>query len=171
MLTAGIRIGEALVIDYEKDIDLEKNELTIRRTQTKNEHGKMVIGEITKNDNNLRTIKINNISRLIIEQALKHKIKNKDRLLYCQANGNMHQETSINSCLKRIAIKLDIGTFEDKNEKGRLVTKTDVHNHMLRGTFATRCAKAKIAPVVLQQILGHKDIKIILEYYIDVDIY
>ncbi len=83
----------------------------------------------------------------------------------------MHQETSINSCLKRIAIKLDIGTFEDKNEKGRLVTKTDVHNHMLRGTFATRCAKAKIAPVVLQQILGHKDIKIILEYYIDVDIY
>ncbi len=78
MLTAGIRIGEALVIDYEKDIDLEKNELTIRRTQTKNEHGKMVIGEITKNDNNLRTIKINNISRLIIEQALKHKIKNKD---------------------------------------------------------------------------------------------
>lgn len=90
MLTAGIRIGEALVIDYEKDIDLEKNELTIRRTQTKNEHGKMVIGEITKNDNNLRTIKINNISRLIIEQALKHKIKNKDRLLYCQSNGNMH---------------------------------------------------------------------------------
>lgn len=30
---------------------------------------------------------------MIIEQALKHKIKNKDRLLYCQANGNMHQET------------------------------------------------------------------------------
>lgn len=67
-----------------------KNELTIRRTQTKNEHGKVVIGEITKNDNNFRSIKINNISRLIIEQALKHKIKNKDRLLYCQANGNMH---------------------------------------------------------------------------------
>lgn len=169
MLTTGIRIGEALVIDYEKDIDLEKNELTIRRTQTKDEHGKMIIGETTKTDNSLRTIKMNNISRSIIEQALKHKIKNKDRLLFCQANGNMHQETSINSCLKRIAIRLNIGTYEDENQKGKIVTKTDVHNHMLRGTFATRCAEAKIAPVVLQQILGHKDIKITLEYYIDVD--
>lgn len=41
MLTTGIRIGEALVIDYEKDIDLENNELTIRRTQTKDENGKI----------------------------------------------------------------------------------------------------------------------------------
>lgn len=121
MLTTGIRIGEALVIDYEKDIDLENNELTIRRTQTKDE------------------------------------------------NGKMHEETSINSCLKRIAIKLNIGTFEDTNNKGKIVTKTDVHNHMLRGIFATRCAEAKIAPVVLQQILGHKDITITMEYYIDVD--
>ena len=88
MLTTGIRIGEALVIDYEKDIDLKN---------------------------------------------------------------------------------LDIGTFEDTNNKGKLVTKTDVHNHMLRGTFATRCAEAKIAPVILQQILGHKDITITMEYYIDVD--
>lgn len=169
MLTTGIRIGEALVIDYEKDIDLKNNELTIRRTQTKDEDGKMIIGETTKTDNSLRTIKMNNISRSIIEQALKHKITNKEKLLFCQANGKMHEETSINSCLKRIAIKLDIGTFKDTDNKGKLVTKTDVHNHMLRGTFATRCAEAKIAPVVLQQILGHKDITITMEYYIDVD--
>ena len=40
---------------------------------------------------------------------------------------------------------------------------------MLRGTFATRCAEAKIAPAVLMKILGHKDIKVTMEYYIDVD--
>ena len=40
---------------------------------------------------------------------------------------------------------------------------------MLRGTFATRCAEAKIAPVVLKQILGHEEIETTMKYYIDVD--
>ena len=69
----------------------------------------------------------------------------------------------------RIALKLGIGIYEDYNKKGELVKKTDVHTHMLRGTFATRCAEAKIAPAVLKQILGHKDIKVTMEYYIDLD--
>lgn len=48
-------------------------------------------------------------------------------------------------------------------------TKTQVHTHMLRGTFATRCAEAKMPPIVLQKILGHADIQITNKYYIDVD--
>ena len=40
---------------------------------------------------------------------------------------------------------------------------------MLRGTFATRCAEAKMPPIVLQKILGHADIQITNKYYIDVD--
>ena len=81
----------------------------------------------------------------------------------------MHLENSINSCLKRIALKLGIGIYEEENSKGKLVKKTDVHTHMLRGTFVTRCAEAKIAPVVLKQILGHKDISVTMKYYVDVD--
>ena len=81
----------------------------------------------------------------------------------------MHLENSINSCLKRIALRLGIGIYEDVNKKGEIIKKTDVHTPMLRGTFATRCAEAKIAPIVLKQILGHKDISITMTYYIDVD--
>lgn len=40
---------------------------------------------------------------------------------------------------------------------------------MLRGTFATRCAEAKMSQIVLQKILGHTDIQITNKYYIDVD--
>ena len=36
-------------------------------------------------------------------------------------------------------------------------------------TFATRCAEAKIAPVVLKEVLGHSDISITMKYYIDID--
>lgn len=168
-LTTGMRIGETLVLDYENDIFLDKNIIDVKRTQTKDENGKIIIGETTKTANGRRTIKMNNISRQIMDMALEHKIKNKDKLLFCKPDGTMHLENSINSCLKRIALKLEIGIYEDYNKKGELVKKTDVHTHMLRGTFATRCAEAKIAPVVLKQILGHKDISVTMKYYIDVD--
>lgn len=169
LLTTGMRIGETLVLDYKKDIILSENKVEIRRTQTKDDKGNIIIGDTTKTDNGRRTLTMNNISRQIMEKALEHKIKNKDNLLFCQQDGTMHLENSINSCLKRIALKLNIGIYEEENKKGKLVKKTDVHTHMLRGTFATRCAEAKIAPVVLKQILGHKDISVTMKYYVDVD--
>ena len=168
-LTTGMRIGETLVLDCENDIILDENRVDINKTQTKDEKGKIIIGETTKTDNGKRTIKMNNISRQIMDMALEHKIKNKDNLLFCKPDGTMHLENSINSCLKRICLKLEIGIYEDVNKKGETIKKTDVHTHMLRGTFATRCAEAKIAPVVLKQILGHKDISVTMKYYVDVD--
>lgn len=168
-LTTGMRIGETLVLDYKNDISLSENTVDIKKTQTKDENGKIIIGATTKTENGRRTLKINNISKQILEKALEHKRKNKNNLLFCKPDGNMHLENSINSCLKRIALKLNIGIYENYNKKGQLVKKTDVHTHMLRGTFATRCAEAEIAPVVLKQILGHKDISVTMKYYVDVD--
>lgn len=79
--------------------------------------------------------------------------------------GGFFTEGTINSALKRIAFKLDIYLYVDLDGK----TKIQVHTHMLRGTFATRCAEAKMPPIVLQKILGHADIQITNKYYIDVD--
>lgn len=169
LLTTGMRIGEALVLDYEKDIDLENGKIYIRRTQTKNIDGKPIIGETAKTENGKRILNMTNISRQIIESALKHKILNKNHLLFCKEDKTMHIVNSINSNLKRIALKLGIGIYEEENNKGKIVKKTDVHSHMLRGTFATRCAEAKIAPAVLKKILGHSDITITMQYYVDVD--
>ena len=103
-LTTGMRIGETLVLDYKKDISLSENTIDIKKTQTKDENGKIIIGETTKTDNGRRTLKMNNISKPILEKALEHKRKNKNNLLFCKPNGDMHLENSINSCLKRIAL-------------------------------------------------------------------
>ena len=168
-LTTDMRIGETLVLDYKNDISLSENKVDIKRTQTKDENGNIIIGETTKTDNGRRTLTMNNISKQIMQKALEQKVKNKNNLLFCKKDGTMILENTINSCLKRIALKLGIGIFEEPNTKGKTVKKTDVHTHMLRGTFATRCAEAKIAPVVLKQILGHKDISVTMKYYIDVD--
>lgn len=70
LLTTGMRIGEALVLDYEKDIDLLKNEIHIRRTQTKDINGKVIIGEITKTYNSTRTLKMNSISRKMLTKKI-----------------------------------------------------------------------------------------------------
>ena len=169
LLTTGIRIGEGLVIDDERDIELDENIFNINRTQTKDTNGNVIIGETTKTDNSKRALIMNSISRKIMEKAIEHKIKNKNNLLFCDENGNMYNEGTINSALKRICIKLGIGVYEDYNKAGKPVKKTDVHTHVLRGTFATRCAEAKIAPAVLKQILGHKDITVTMQYYIDLD--
>lgn len=149
-LTTGMRIGETLVLDYKNDISLSANKVDIKRTQTKDENGNIIIGETTKTDNGRRTLTMNNISKQIMQKALEHKVKNKNNLLFCKKDGTMILENTINSCLKRIALKLGIGIFEEPNTKGKTVKKTDIHTHMLRGTFATRCAEAKIAPVVLK---------------------
>ena len=168
-ITTGMRIGETLVLNYKKDISLQENKIEVNRTQTKNETGKIIIGETTKTENGKRTLILNHISKQILEQAIEHIIKNKNDLLFCKPDGTMHLENSINSCLKRIALKLGIGVYDSTDKYGKPIKKTDVHTHMLRGTFATRCAEAKIAPVVLKQILGHKDITVTMKYYIDVD--
>ena len=39
---------------------------------------------------------------------------------------------------------------------------------MLRHTFATRCIENGVNPVVLQKILGHKDIQVTLNTYTSV---
>ena len=72
--------------------------------------------------------------------------------------------------MKRAGIKLNLGIYEETNSSGKIVKRTDLHTHMLRGTFATRCAEAKIAPAVLKKILGHTDITVTMKYYVDVDV-
>lgn len=172
LLSTGMRIGEALVLDYTKDIDLEKGIVIIRRTQTKDTKGKSRIGESTKTFSGQRTIDLNDISRKALVDAMNHIIPNKFHLLFYNPTNKqygLYEESSINSALKRAGLKLGIGLYEEVNSKGKKVKRTDIHTHMLRGTFATRCAEAKIAPVVLKEILGHSDISITMKYYVDID--
>ena len=77
-----MRIGEALVLDYTKDIDLKKGIIIVRRTQTKDTEGKSRIGDSTKTFSGQRIINLNAISKNALEEALKHIIPNKFHLLF-----------------------------------------------------------------------------------------
>ena len=47
------------------------------------------------------------------------------------------------------------------------VTLPDISSHWLRHTFATRCCEAKMAPKVIQSILGHADYETTMNIYVE----
>ena len=77
-----------------------------------------------------------------------------DNLLFVNKN-KLVTHTSMNSQLQRRLINL--GIFE----KG-------LSTHSLRHTFGTRCIESGMAPVVVQRLMGHKDISVTLNTYTSV---
>ena len=80
---------------------------------------------------------------------------------------------TINSHFKKVCKNAGIRVINTKKKK---ITKkgeekevnlksSAVNTHMLRHTYATRCIEAGVSPVVLQKILGHKDIETTLNTY------
>lgn len=168
LLTTGIRIGELLAIST-NDVDIEKGKLSIKRTLTKDINSKTIIGNTAKTYSGNRTLNLNNMSKIALESSLSHAIKNKYGLIFCNEDGEVYEEGSINSALKRICIKCNIRVRNYINKSGKESITSEVHTHMLRHTFATRCVEAKIAPVVLQKLMGHTDIATTMKYYVNVD--
>jgi integrase len=123
LLSTGMRIGEALALDYENDIDLKEGTITIRRTITKDKSGKYIIGQTTKTSNGIRILHLNDISKQILQDAYDHKVPNKEHLLFCSENKTLYAPNTINSFLKRLAINLNLGVYEEKNKNGMVVKK------------------------------------------------
>ena len=153
-LYTGMRIGEVLAL-MNKDIDLKNNTITIRRTLTRDEHDKTIMGNTTKTENSKRTILINEKAKVILNKILKQQITNINGMLfYDNQKDTFITPNEINSYLKRL------------NEKEHIAD--NLHSHMLRHTFATRCIESGMQSKALQEILGHKKIQTTLDIYTSV---
>ena len=76
---------------------------------------------------------------------------NEEKLLFKPQNSNYVRRPNVNTELQRI-LKKEFGT-------------TDISTHSLRHTFGTRCIESGMAPVVVQRLMGHKDIGVTLNTY------
>jgi len=153
-LYTGMRIGEVLAL-MNKDIDLKNNTITIRRTLTRDEHDKTIMGNTTKTENSKRTILINEKAKVILNKILKQQITNINGMLfYDNQKDTFITPNEINSYLKRL------------NKKEHIAD--NLHSHMLRHTFATRCIESGMQSKALQEILGHKKIQTTLDIYTSV---
>ena len=152
----GLRVGEALAISTH-DIDLRNKRINIHRTLTTDEKGNVIMGNKTKTYAGKRILPIPDflypyiIEQMQIANAQKN---NEEKLLFKPNNSKYCRRSTINNELKRIL----------KNE----FNVTDISSHSLRHTFGTRCIESGMAPVVVQRLMGHKNIAVTLNTYTSV---
>ena len=70
--------------------------------------------------------------------------------VFINSTGGLHTTSTLNKALKKIAKKAGL---------------PPISMHVLRHTFATRCAEANMRPKVPQLIMGHSDISITMNIY------
>ena len=147
-LYTGMRIGEVLALS--KDcIDLKNNTLKVYRTITRDTNDKIILGKHTKTynkktgiDAGKRTFPMSLKVSKIIKKYLKAKIDNIHSLLFWDYKKNTFiTDGEINSYLKRLNLKYKI--------------TENIHTHVLRHTFITRCQENGMPLVVIQALVGH----------------
>lgn len=141
MLFTGMRVGEVLALKWES---INDDFIDIQQSLTRNEDGKVILGENTKTENSLRQIPINNILKEIISE-----IPCTDNFLFPNITPRNVQD------------------FTNKFNATNCI-KNHLHPHIFRHTYATRCIEAGINIKVLQKKLGHKNIQTTLDTYASV---
>lgn len=156
-LFTGMRMGEINALDI-NDIDFDNKLIHIRRTITRGLDERAMIGSYTKTVNGTRDIIIDNHVEYILKEYLSssYYTKNDLNLLFCNSKKQCISTDSTNVMFKYICEKYNIG-------KG-----IELHQHMLRHTFATRCIEAGMPAAVLAKIMGHANVSTTLNVYCDV---
>ena len=152
----GLRVSEALALTR-GDINLRDNRITIRRTLTKDEKGRVMMGKTTKTYAGRRMIPLPEFLKdTIIEQMqMSEEFKNNDENLLFKPDDKQYVDrVNVNTELKRL-LKRHFGI-------------DDITTHSLRHTYGTRCIEAGVAPVVVQKMMGHTDVSITLNTYTSV---
>ncbi len=156
-LFTGMRMGEINALDI-NDIDFTNKIIHIRRTITRTFNDKATIGSYTKTVNGIRDLIMDDHIEKILKEYLasKYYAVNDYNLLFCNSNKECISTDTVNMMFKEFCKNHNIG-------KGY-----DVHQHMLRHTFATRCIESGMPASVLAKIMGHANVSTTLNVYCEV---
>ena len=157
MLQTGLRTGELVGLKWD-DIDFGKRTVTISRTmEYRYKVGEWRVGP-PKSKSGYRTIPLTDEAiRVLKEQKEKNSkikvinIEWRDQVFLSQ-KGEPVKNSTYDTALFKICDKAEIRKF---------------CMHILRHTFATRCIEAGMIPKTLQKILGHSNIGITMNLYVD----
>lgn len=157
VLQTGLRTGELVGLKWD-DIDFGKRTFTISRTmEYRYKVGEWRVGP-PKSKSGYRTIPLTDEAIRILkdqkEKNSKIKVINiewRDQV-FLSRKGEPVKNSTYDTALFKICDKAEIRKF---------------CMHILRHTFATRCIEAGMIPKTLQKILGHSNIGITMNLYVD----
>lgn len=157
VLQTGLRTGELVGLKW-SDIDFGKRTVAISRTmEYRYKVGEWRVGP-PKSKSGYRTIPLTDEAIRILkdqkEKNSKIKVINiewRDQV-FLSRKGEPVKNSTYDTALFKICDKAEIRKF---------------CMHILRHTFATRCIEAGMIPKTLQKILGHSNIGITMNLYVD----
>lgn len=148
----GMRMGEINAL-MKRDINLTFNTISVNKTISYSKKGRAVISNTTKTYAGKRKIFITADVKKILSECL---AVAESEMLFVTDKGGLVTTNQVNMELDRVLKKYDI---VDSAVYGKVTC------HSLRHTYATRMIEGGMQPKVLQQLLGHTDIRITLNTY------
>lgn len=148
MIETGLRSGEALALRW-RDVDTEKHKCNVCATIV-NPHipSKSYVQDTPKTDSSIRTIPLNVRSTTILN-AIKRRATSE--FVFGENDKRLEYPTLIKA-IKRMCMESAVPY------RGA---------HVFRHTFATNCYYKGIDVKILSKLLGHSDIKVTYNTYID----